>query len=183
MCGTVSYKGFEKFAGWTEMFTPDCPAIPEDRLGVLPGILHIRPLWSRIRAGCLSVTLPSCCSAIPGSRSHRTYSLSGLISSLRVMTRDSDRACSLFGEKPSQKPLTILVRKRHDRTDRLPESDSGIRRIRTHGNMPRLLLHCHDPLLRVAAKTETVSSKKVHRQSSPPFAAALLLRIPVLFAR
>lgn len=68
LCGTVSYKGFEKFAGWTGMFTPDCPAIPEDRLGVLPGILHIRPLWSRIRAGCLSVTLPSCCSAIPDSQ-------------------------------------------------------------------------------------------------------------------
>ena len=140
-------------------------------------------LWSRVRAGCLFVTQPSCCSAIPGSRSHRTYSLSGLISSLRVMTRDSDRACSLFRGKPSQKPLTIPVRKRHDRPDGLPESDSGIQGIRTHDNMPRLLLHCHDPLLRVAAKTEAVSSKRVHRQSSLPFADALLLLIPVLFGR
>ena len=140
-------------------------------------------LWSRVRAGCLAVTLPSCCSAIPGSRSHRTYSLSGLISSLKVMTRDSDRACSLFRGKPSQKPLIIPVRKRHDRPDGLPESDSGIRGIRTYSNMPKLLQRCHDPLLRVAAKTETVSSKRVHRQSSPPFAAALLLRIPVLFGR
>ena len=160
----------------------------------LPGHTRISPgsdsghpaypaLWSRVRAGCLSVTLPSCCSAIPGSRSHRTYSLSGLISSLKVMTRDSDRACSIFRGKPSQKPLTIPVRKRHGRPDGLPESDSGIRGIRTHGNMPRLLLHCHNPLLRVAAKTETVSSKRVHRQSSLPFADALLLLIPVLFGR
>lgn len=217
------------------MFTPDCPAIPEDRLGVIPGepacpvinrpnavsanrafnhtaccsrrtafrqlcgtcvparydsemqpmlsgILHIRLCG----AGSEPVVYPSLCRhAVRPSRvrSHRTYSLSGLISSLRVMTRDSDRACSLFGGKPSQKPLTILVRKRHDRTDRLPESDSGIRRIRTHGNMPRLLLHCHAPLLRVIAKTEAVSSKRVHRQSSLPFADALLLRIPVLFGR
>lgn len=28
----------------------------------------ISGLWSRIRAGCLAVTLPSCCSAIPGSQ-------------------------------------------------------------------------------------------------------------------
>lgn len=149
---------------------------------LLPGILHIRPCG----AGSGPVVYPSLCHhAVRPSRvrSHRTYSLSGLISSLRVMTRDSDRACSLFGEKPSQKPLTILVRKRHDRTDRLPESDSGIRGIRTYSNMPRLLQRCHDPFLRVAAKTETVSSKRVHRQSSPPFAAALLLLIPVLFAR
>lgn len=159
----------------------------------LPGHTRISPgsdsghpaypaLWSRVRAGCLSVTLPSCCSAIR-IRSHRTYSVSGLISSLKVMTRDSDRACSLFRGKPSQKPLTIPVRKRHDRPDGLPESDSGIQGIRTHDNMPRLLLHCHDPLLRVAAKTETVSSKRVHRQSSLPFADALLLLIPVLFGR
>ena len=182
MCGTVSYKGFEKFAGWTGMFTPDCPAIPEDRLGVIPGILHIRPCG----AGSEPVVYPSLCRhAVRPSRirSHRTYSVSGLISSLKVMTRDSDRACSLFRGKPSQKPLTIPVRKRHDRPDGLPESDSGIQGIRTHDNMPRLLLHCHDPLLRVAAKTETVSSKRVHRQSSLPFADALLLLIPVLFGR
>ena len=182
LCGTVSYMGFEKFAGWTGMFTPDCPAIPEYRLGVIPGILHIRPCG----AGSEPVVYPSLCRhAVRPSRvrSHRTYSLSGLISSLRVMTRDSDRACSLFRGKPSQKPLTIPVRKRHDRPDGLPESDSGIQGIRTHDNMPRLLLHCHDPLLRVAAKTETVSSKRVHRQSSLPFAAALLLLIPVLFGR
>ena len=129
-------------------------------------------LWSRVRAGCLSVTLTSCCSAIPGSRSHRTYSLSGI-----------HWACSLSCGKPSQKPLTIPIRKRYDRTDSLPESDSGIRGIRTYSNMPRLLQRCHDPLLRVIAKTEAVSSKRVHRQSSLPFAAALLLLIPVLFGR
>ena len=106
LCGTVSYKGFEKFAGWTGMFTPDCPAIPEDRLGVIPGILHIRPCG----AGSEPVVYPSLCRhAVRPSRirSHRTYSVSGLISSLKVMTRDSDRACSLFRGKPSQKPLTI----------------------------------------------------------------------------
>ena len=137
-------------------------------------------------AGSGPVVYPSLCRhAVRPSRirSHRTYSLSGLISSLKVMTRDSDRACSLFRGKPSQKPLTIPVRKRYDRTDSLPESDSGIRGIRTHDNMPRLLLHCHDPLLLVIAKTEAVSSKRVHRQSSLPFADALLLRIPVLFGR
>ena len=151
--------------------------------------------WECFRASCISgpcgagsepVVYPSLCRhAVRPSRirSHRTYSVSGLISSLKVMTRDSDRACSLFRGKPSQKPLTIPVRKRHDRPDGLPESDSGIQGIRTHDNMPRLLLHCHDLLLRVAAKTETVSSKKVHRQSSLPFADALLLLIPVLFGR
>ena len=149
---------------------------------MLPGILHIRPCG----AGSEPVVYPSLCRhAVRPSRirSHRTYSLSGLISSLKVMTRDSDRACSLFRGKPSQKPLTIPIRKRYDRPDGLPESDSGIQGIRTHDNMPRLLLHCHDPLLHVAAKTEAVSSKRVHRQSSLPFADALLLRIPVLFGR
>ena len=149
---------------------------------MLSDILHIRPCG----AGSEPVVYPSLCRhAVRPSRirSHRTYSLSGLISSLKVMTRDSDRACSLFRGKPSQKPLTIPVRKRHGRPDGLPESDSGIRGIRTHDNMPRLLLHCHDPLLRVAAKTEAVSSKRVHRQSSLPFADALLLLIPVLFGR
>lgn len=71
-------------------------------------------------------------------RNHRTYSLSGLISSLRVTARvflGLQPSCG----KPSQKPLTILVRKRHDHTDGLPESDSGIRGIRTYSNMPRLL--------------------------------------------
>ena len=119
----------------------------------------------------------------PGFSQPSYIFLSGLISSIMVSTRDSDRACSLFRGKPSQKPLTIPVRKRHDCPDGLPESDSGIQGIRTHDNMPRLLLHCHDPLLRVAAKTETVSSKRVHRQSSLPFADALLLLIPVLFGR
>ncbi len=46
LCGTVSYMGFEKFAGWTGMFTPDCPAIPKDRLGVIPGNRHARFITS-----------------------------------------------------------------------------------------------------------------------------------------
>lgn len=159
----------------------------------LPGHTRISPgsdsghpaypaLWSRVRAGCLSVTLPSCCSAIPDSQPSYIFRVGPDIFAQGDGT-GIHWACSLSCGKPSQKPLTIPIRKRYDRTDSLPESDSGIRGIRTYSNMPRLLQRCHDPLLRVAAKTETVSSKRVHRQSSLPFAAALLLLIPVLFGR
>lgn len=46
----------------------------------------ISGLWSRIRAGCLAVTLHHAVRPFR-VRSHRTYSLSGLISSLRVTAR------------------------------------------------------------------------------------------------